>query len=103
MTYRFQIQRMKGWQKPEGGVSVARPHRWSNPYSVDALGRDTASRLYCEDLEAGCLRDPWTGEALTVAKARAELRGHPLGCFCRLDEACHADVLLAFIREGDGP
>jgi hypothetical protein len=31
---RIQLRRTKGWRKPEGAVSVARPSRWRNPYAV---------------------------------------------------------------------
>jgi hypothetical protein len=32
--------------------------------------------------------------AVSVDDVRHHLAGRPLGCYCRLDEACHADVLL---------
>jgi hypothetical protein len=31
---RIQQRRTKGWQKPEGAISVARPHKWGNPFVV---------------------------------------------------------------------
>lgn len=34
------------------------------------------------------------GRAPTIDEIRAELRGHDLSCWCPLDLACHADVLL---------
>jgi hypothetical protein len=96
MTFRFRVLPPRPW--PEGGISVGRPRRWSNPYKVKPHGpyeRHEAIRLFREDLFAGRLTDPKTREVLTVEKAIAELRGRPLACFCKLDEACHADVLLA--------
>lgn len=43
------------------------------------------------------LTDP-AGQAVLV-RARSELRGHNLACWCRLDRDCHADVLLELIGE----
>lgn len=31
---RVQLRRTKGWRKPEGCISVARPSRWGNVYAV---------------------------------------------------------------------
>lgn len=30
----FQLSRSKGWRMPAGGISVARPSRWGNPFVV---------------------------------------------------------------------
>jgi hypothetical protein len=84
-VYRFQIRRTKGWRKPPGSRCVTRSSRWGNPYRVEVFGRERAVELFRRDL----LEQPWMAE-----DARRELRGRPLGCFCRLDQACHADVLL---------
>jgi len=64
---------------PPGGVSVARPTRWGNPYPVEEYGLGEALRLFRE--HAGTLD-------------LAPLRGHPLGCWCPLSRRCHADTLL---------
>lgn len=34
MPERIQLRRTKGWRKPEGATTVARPSRWGNPYRV---------------------------------------------------------------------
>jgi hypothetical protein len=36
----------------------------------------------------------WTGRGLYANTTELALRGRPLGCYCRLDEPCHVDVLL---------
>ena len=84
---RIQLRRAKGWRKPAGVVVVSRPSRWGNPFAIGAP-------------------HPITGEPMTrdetVALFRADiadadlnqLRGHDLACWCSLDVACHADVLL---------
>lgn len=32
MPKRIQLQRVKGWRKPEGAIVVSRPTRWGNPF-----------------------------------------------------------------------
>ena len=56
-----------------------------HPFSVRVHGRERATALY---------RDYLAAHPELVAAARRELAGKPLGCWCRLGEACHADVLL---------
>ncbi|WP_243063205.1 DUF4326 domain-containing protein [Humibacter sp. RRB41] len=84
MPERVQLRRTKGWRKPENTVVVARPSKWGNPYSVERYGRDAAIgmfRLYAI-------------QVLGSERIRDELAGHNLACWCRLDQPCHADVLL---------
>lgn len=103
MPIRFQLQRVKGWRMPPGSVSVARPGVWGNPWHV---GRD-GDAAYCAEqfrrAVAGEAVIAWpvslqdTVRAIALPDAgvvRAMLRGLNLGCFCRLGEPCHADVLL---------
>jgi hypothetical protein len=87
MPERIQLRRTKGWRMPESTVRVARPGKWGNPYSVAKYGRRLAVlnyRLRLDGLQA-------IG-ALDVS----ELSGKNLACWCRLDEPCHADVLLEY-------
>ena len=72
---------------PPGGVSIARPHQWGNPFTVALYGREEAVRLYEAALLAGQL-------LVTVEDVRRELAGKHLGCWCRVDEICHGDPLL---------
>jgi hypothetical protein len=84
---------------PAGAVYVGRgapglpgsPYR--NPYQLKRYSRDDAMRLHREYLRA----DPDL-----VARARRELAGRDLACWCRLDERCHADILLAVVA-GEQP
>ena len=83
---RVQLRRIKGWRKPEGAISVARPHNWGNPFVVGQHGISSnadAVELYWMWLP---------GQALYGQLS--ELTGHDLMCFCALDQPCHADVLL---------
>lgn len=85
---RIQLRRTKGWRKPDGAVVVARPSRWGNPFRIGIDGdRSECVAHYRTALERGEL-------SFTVADVRRELAGRNLACWCRLDQQCHADVLL---------
>jgi hypothetical protein len=75
---------------PPGAKSVARPHKWGNPYKVAPHGpytlAESIERYRC-DLLAGRL-------VVTVEDARRELAGRDLACWCKPGEPCHADVLI---------
>ena len=80
MPKRIQRKRTKGWRMPPGVVYVGRGSKWGNPFKVEGMGRYMAVALY----ERNVLPH------LPVH----ELRGQDLACWCRLDQLCHADVLL---------
>lgn len=99
---RIQRQRTRGWRMPPGAIYVGRPTKWGNHIKVGDYGkspqaRRTAHWLAVLDFEKSIEWNP-EGEAYKEA-ARRELRGHDLACFCRLDEPCHADVLLRLANE----
>lgn len=107
---------------PENTVYVGRGSAWGNPFRVGQthmpavlLHEVTAVRRGCfiEFSVAGRPGIPLVsfGEPLSLrrvislyrghcieqigpARIRDELRGKDLACWCRLDEPCHADVLL---------
>jgi Domain of unknown function (DUF4326) len=94
MTGRIQIRRTHGWRKPPNAVLVTRPHSpWKNPYKEKDHGHDESLRLYRQHLAA---------HPELVARARIELAGKVLACWCPTDRACHADILieLAHLQEG---
>jgi len=84
---RLRLSRRKGARLAAGAVVVARPTQWGNPHRIGRLTRAQAIAAYRRDLLAGRLK-------VTAADARRELAGRDLACWCRLDEACHADVLI---------
>jgi hypothetical protein len=43
------------------------------------------------------------GPGNPIDKARSHLAGHDLGCYCPLDQPCHADVLLELANCGYRP
>lgn len=85
MPKRIQLKRTKGWRKPANTVVVSRPSKWGNPFSIETYGRELAVEKYRQELK----RSIAGGEIDLV-----ELRGKNLACWCKLNEACHADVLL---------
>jgi hypothetical protein len=84
---RIKLQRTKGWRMPPNTVKVDRSTRWGNPVKVskDMSAKD-AVVVFSEWL---MLMDSKKRE-----KYLAPLRGKNLACWCKLDQPCHADVLL---------
>ena len=81
--YRVHRRRTKGWRMPPNTVSVTRPGRWGNQFTGP-----TAVQIY-----RWWITDCAAGKRLQE-RAKKELRGKNLACFCGLDQPCHADVLL---------
>ena len=87
--YRFQATRAKGTHNPEGGIRVCRPSIFGNPFTAGTRGERVEQ--FTEWLRHG----PDTDPRLTRLRANlGRLRNRPLGCFCPLNEPCHADVLM---------
>ena len=99
MPIRVQLSRRKGWKMPPNTVSVARPTRWGNPYTVEKWGRDGALMMFHNALSIFGMIASYTPPSITVADIRRELRGKDLACWCPLDQPCHADVLLRVANE----
>lgn len=100
---RVQLSRKKGWKLPPNTVSVARPGRWGNPFSVApdaAPGTPVGTRYTAMPsvAEAVAAFRRWVEETpegqRLAAEAREALRGKNLACWCPLDGPCHAEVLL---------
>lgn len=110
MPKRIQRKRTKGWRMPAGAVYVGRPTVFGNPWTKNdaeywlAAGTDwrqwVVGRYDAELTQRG-----GTGELefVTVEQIRDQLRGKDLACWCPLDAACHADVLLRVANEEDPP
>lgn len=106
MPVRVQLRRTKGWRMPENTVKVTRPGKWGNPFVVHPgllAGQEMKGVAW------GCFAVPTLEDAIAcfreslligddaghrLADDLHELRGKNLACFCRLDDPCHADVLL---------
>lgn len=70
---------------PADAIYIGRPSYWGNPYSI---GRDGNREEVIEKYRAYLKTRP----DITL-KAKLELRGHDLVCFCA-PAACHGDVLV---------
>lgn len=95
---RIQRKRSKGWRMPPDTVYVGRPGPWGNPFKLIENSvshtREGIVELYAEVLERN-----ETDRAKWVNVHIRELRGKNLACWCRLDQPCHADVLLRLANE----
>jgi hypothetical protein len=91
---RIQRKRTKGWNVPENTVYVGRPSRWGNKFKV---GNPFAAAGAVTAYEAWLLNSFSEAERQSFL---APLRGKNLACWCRLDEPCHADILLDWANRG---
>ena len=116
MPVRIQRSRAKGWKMPEDTIYVGRPTKWGNPFwhVLRFHGIERALLLYrnlfegwnpstVSDWPDGYVHQVYEdhsdflkrlGKGHPAERADAELRGKNLACWCRLDQPCHADVLL---------
>jgi hypothetical protein len=88
---RVQLSRRKGARLPQTAINVARPGPWGNPFRIGDVGPDgerIETRTQAVALYRANVSRPPAGHSYE------ELRGHDLACWCPLDAACHADVLL---------
>jgi hypothetical protein len=101
-----QLSRKKGWRMPDNTVTVARPGKWGNPFSVlpgqepgARVGRYVAmpSRAAAVAAYRRWVQEDPAGRAL-LEEAKRELRGRNLACWCSLDGPCHAEVLLELVN-----
>ena len=108
---RIQRRRTKGWKAPDGAICVTRPGKFGNPFIVGTWARVFPSASTCSYLM--CWEEKYAGPGYVFVKDNStavilfrewltnhprsctqELRGKDLMCWCRLDQPCHADVLL---------
>lgn len=119
---RIQRRRVKGWKMPPNTVSVTRGTQFGNPFRVGGRykwggltksGID-ALMIYMEAgipderfalIETNEQAVEWFRKYITEhfkelgERAKRELRGKNLACFCPLDRPCHADVLLEIANQ----
>lgn len=120
MPKRIQRMRAKGWRMPEGAIYVGRPTRWGNPFwhTQEFHGVEAALDFY-RNMVSGTweprLLDKWNianpeipynvqnlwrlKMGLHPLDRMRELRGKDLACWCRLDQPCHADILLELANQ----
>ena len=88
MPKRIQRKRTKGWRMPGNTVYVGRGSIWGNTFTVEQYGRENAVQMFRDYI--GHPNSPHGFEPEEIE----QLRGKNLACWCREDQACHADVLL---------
>jgi Domain of unknown function (DUF4326) len=71
----------KAGRNQTGAISVARPHKWGNPFKVGERTAEEAVRLYRQ----------WLPDT-DLYRQLSDLTGHDLMCWCPLDQPCHADA-----------
>lgn len=117
---RLQLSRRKGFSLQQlsmatnglPAVVVRRPTKWGNPFTVakaeEAGYEDShamAAYAYRQWLNGDPKWSPADGDRNRIISDIQQLRGKNLACTCRLDQACHADVLLSLANAaspGDG-
>jgi hypothetical protein len=83
---RIQLKRTKGWRLPPNTVKVDRTTPYGNPFRLGReYERETAISAFRKYLAKRLAANP---------ELLAPLKGKDLACWCRLDELCHADILL---------
>ena len=100
MPHRIQQRRVKGFKLPPFCRSVARPSIYGNPFRVGDPHPETGIPI--ERGEAVSLFERWLhqpAQHALIERARRELRGMDLACFCKLSDMCHADVWLKILSE----
>lgn len=98
-------------------VMITRPGKWGNPWRAvcegKKFGQDWCVRhnnngafLGCFDFKESAIYWAVKGYSLhlqehleLIEAAKTELKGLRLGCFCKLDEPCHGDVLVRMVEE----
>lgn len=117
---RIQRKRTKGWRMPPNCVYVGRPSPHENvwkigaslndrmmPWVLDAanrcgitigkpMSRSQVVAMFREQFEAN--KDSFLSKLLLD-----KLRGKTLCCWCRLDQPCHADVLIEYLDKMEEP
>ena len=92
---RIQRRRTKGWTAPKDAVYVGRGTRYGNLYVIGEPNPDNHGALFTRDEVVEAYRRRWEQAGPEhLEQLRFELGGRDLMCWCRLDQKCHADVLL---------
>ena len=105
---RYQLSRAKGARLPPNTVSVARPHKFGNPFDWKPLkalnknhtnGTARAEAVRCfENWINGSDKD-WMGPRSREVRAFMlasipDLRNKNVACYCPIGAVCHGDILL---------
>ena len=91
---RIQLSRKKGWRLPPNTLNVARPSRYGNPHRIGFCPVCGVTHTRDEAV------DEFEAELSQLSANHFEvMRGKNLACWCKLNERCHADVLLRLAND----
>ena len=90
MAKRIQLSRKKGWKVPPNTVKVDRTTMWGN-FVGRGYDPALAVKKFARWVE---VEASWAW----LSRMKIELRGRNLACWCKLDQPCHADVLLEIAK-----
>jgi hypothetical protein len=86
--------------------SVARPGRWGNPFTIDAIATELGIDPASAQAEAVRRHQQWLLGAIEGPRQapdrhtiRSELGGKNLACWCRAGTPCHVDNLLPLAND----
>lgn len=82
-------ERFKGEKMPPNTKKVDRSTKYGNPFKLDEFSREDSLRLYKIYID-------WVIDKKILDIE--PLRGYNLACGCKLDENCHADILLEKLK-----
>jgi hypothetical protein len=97
---RIQFNRFDGDKLPAGAKLVTRPSRWGNPYAVGRSLQGYRAAVDADDA-VEMFRKLIAASPAFQQLVRDELGGKDLACACRLDQVCHADILLRVAAGGE--
>ena len=90
---RIQRKRTKGWRMPDNTVYVGRGSKWGNYFTIEDYGREESIDMFIQYI--GHPNSPLDFGPEDIE----QLRGKNLACWCKENESCHADILLAWANE----
>lgn len=98
---RVKRSRQKGSRLPRNTVSVTRPGRWGNPFTVMEYGVVSVDLFEAalQNPDADFVPDEYRKHLKAIVRNIHHLTGKNLACFCELDQECHGDVLLKLANE----
>jgi hypothetical protein len=109
-----QRSRGRGAIFPPNTIYVGRPGRFGNPFTIAKYREAFGSRIPDATASAECVvmfrlwlngcdrwwQGPESDQARRAITSNVHrLRGKNLGCWCPLDQPCHADVLLEMANQ----
>lgn len=103
---RVKRERSKGWRLPPNTRCVDRTTRFGNPFvgpdAADLYRKWMTGKMRAEEFKRKKQRTSYMMhfDRKNILKCDVpELRGKNLACWCKLDQPCHADVLLELANE----